>query len=65
MSEMKNFLVTIMKWPISGQRYKHLTRFSRFVLSKPETSALQKIKPIGYFSLGQRRFVDIHLFLVI
>ena len=25
-------LVTIMKWCISEQEYKHLTRFSRFVL---------------------------------
>ena len=32
MSESKSFLVTIMKWDISGQGYKHLIRFSRFVL---------------------------------
>ena len=31
MSESKSFLVTIMKWRISGQEYKHLTRFSRFL----------------------------------
>ena len=24
--------MTVMKWRISGQRYKHLTRFSRFIL---------------------------------
>ena len=35
MSESKTFLVTIIKWRISGQGYKHLTRFSRFVLFKP------------------------------
>ena len=27
MSESKSFFVTIMKWRISGQRYKHLARF--------------------------------------
>ena len=32
MSESKSFLVTIMKWRISEQGHKHLTRFSRFVL---------------------------------
>ena len=33
MSESKSFLVTIIKWSISGQGCKHLARFSRFVLS--------------------------------
>ena len=45
MSESKSFLVTIMKWRISGQGYKYLTRFFRFVLFKPEASAMQKINP--------------------
>ena len=27
--------MTIMKWGISGQGYKQLTRFSRFLLFKP------------------------------
>ena len=31
MSESRSLLVTVMKWRISGQRYKHLTRFSRFI----------------------------------
>ena len=32
MSESKSFLVTVMKWRISGQGHRNLTRFSRFVL---------------------------------
>ena len=43
MSESKSFLVTIMKWRISGQGYKHLTRFSRFLLFKPAASAMEKL----------------------
>ena len=41
MSESKSFLVTIMKWHISGQEYKHLASFSRFVLF--EASTLQRL----------------------
>ena len=51
MSESKSSLVTIMKWRISGQGYKHLTRFSRFVLFKPAASPMQKINPVGCFNL--------------
>ena len=43
MSESKRFLVTIMKWRISGQGYKHLARFSRFIVSEPAASTMQKI----------------------
>ena len=32
-------------------RYKQLTRLSRFVLFKPAASTIQKINPIGCFSL--------------
>ena len=32
-----------MKWRISGQGYKHLTRFLRFVLFKPAASYMQKL----------------------
>ena len=32
------FLVTIMKWHISGQEYKHLAMFSKLVLFKPAAS---------------------------
>ena len=32
--------MTIMKWGISGQGYKHLTRFSRLVLFKPADSTI-------------------------
>ena len=43
MFESKSLLVTMMKWRISGQGYKHLTKFSRFVLFKSTASAMQKI----------------------
>ena len=51
MSESKSFLVAIMKLRISGQGYKQLTRFSRFVLFKPADSTKQKINPIECFNL--------------
>ena len=35
--------MTVMKWRISGQRYKHLIRFSRFVLFEPAASTMQFI----------------------
>ena len=44
-------LMTIMKWRISRQGYKHLSRFSRFALSKPAASTMQKINPVCCFSL--------------
>ena len=59
------FLVTAMKCRISGQRYKHLTRFSRFVLFEPAASTMQKINPVDCFNLCHWRFVYIHLFPVI
>ena len=65
MSESKSVLVTIMKWHISGQGYKSLTRFSRFILLKPAASTMQKINPVGCFTLCHLRFVYIHLFPVI
>ena len=34
--------MTIMKWHISGQGYKQLTKVSRFLLFKPAASTLQK-----------------------
>ena len=43
--------MTAMKWRISGQRYKHLTRFSRFVLLEPAASTVQKINPVDCFNL--------------
>ena len=65
MSESKSFFGDTMKWRISGQEYKHLTRFSRFVLFKPATSTKQKINPVGCFNLCHSRFVYVHLFPVI
>ena len=46
MSKSKSFSVTIMTWCISGQGYKHLTKFSRFVLFEPAASTMQKINPV-------------------
>ena len=43
MSESKSFLVTIMKGRISEQGYKHLTRFSKFVLCKRLTLSAASI----------------------
>ena len=40
--------MTVMKWGISKQEYKHLTRFSKFILSKPAASTMQKINPVGF-----------------
>ena len=40
-----------MKWHISEQGYKDLTRFSRFLLSEPAASTMQKINPVGCFNL--------------
>ena len=47
MSESTSLLVTIIKWNISGQGYKHLARISRFILSEPAASTTQKINPVG------------------
>ena len=50
MSESRNlFLVTVRKWRISGQRYKHLTRLSRFLLFGHAASTMQKTNPEGLF----------------
>ena len=52
MSESKSFSMAIMKWRISGQGCKHLTRFSRFVLFKAAASTMQKISPVSCKSLS-------------
>ena len=59
--------MTVMKWHISGQGYKHLTRFRRFLLFETAASTVQKvnINPVGSFNLCHGRFVYIHLFPVI
>ena len=35
--------MTIMKWRMSGQEYKHFTRFSRFVLFNSAASTMQRL----------------------
>ena len=67
------FLVTVMKWRISGQRYKHLTRFSRFALFESAASTLKvcsyascylkKIIKIGFPELEKNLSNDFALFL--
>ena len=44
MSENKSFFGD---YRISGQRYKHLTKFSRFLLFKPAAGTMQKMFPVG------------------
>ena len=43
MYESKSFLNTIMKWHTSGQGYKHLTRFSRFVLFEHAAGTIKRL----------------------
>ena len=43
------FLMTIVKWGMSGQGYKQLSRFSRLVLSKPAACTIQEINPVLIF----------------
>ena len=38
--------MTVMKWRRSGQRYKHLTSFSRIVLFEPVAGTMQNINPV-------------------
>ena len=43
--------MTIMKWRISGQGYKHLTRFSRFALSDASVFVTEGLFVYIYFLL--------------
>ena len=62
MSESKSFLVTVMKWRLSGQGYKHLTRFLKSILFKPAASTMQKINPQS-LSLKVRLYTFISCYL--
>ena len=42
--------MTIMKCRISGQRYKYLTRFSRFVLFKPAAGTRLTLSATSIFA---------------
>ena len=56
--------MTVMKWRISEQRYKHLTKFSRFVLFEPAASTMRKINPVDRFNLvTDGLFIYIYLLL--
>ena len=63
MSESKSFLVTIIKWRIFGQGYKHLTRFSRFVLFKPEASTTQLTLSAASIFVTEGLFIYIYFLL--
>ena len=45
--------MTVMKWRISGQRYKHLTRFSRLVQFELVASNMQGLFIYIYFLLSE------------
>ena len=56
--------MTIIKWHISGQGYKHLTGFSRFLLFEPAVSTIQKINSVSCFNLfAEGLFIYIYLLL--
>ena len=46
------FLVTIVKWGVSGQGYKHCPGFQHSYCLKPAATTMQKINPVGCFNLG-------------
>ena len=51
MSESRSLFGAIIKWRLSGQGYKQLTRFSRFLLIKHAASSMGKINPVSCFNL--------------
>ena len=53
--------MTIIKWHISGQGYKHLTGFSRFLLFEPAVSTICKRLTLSAASI----FVAEDLFIYI
>ena len=56
------FLVTIMKWGMSGQ---DISNFQDSYCLKAAASTIQKINPVGCFNYCHWRLVYIHLFPVI
>ena len=62
MSERKSFSGDYHEMRISGQGYRHLTRFSKFVLFKPAASTMQKINTVGCFNLSSLK-VCLHAFI--
>ena len=55
--------MTIMKWRISGQEYKHLTRFSGFVLFKPAANTFQKTLSTASIFVTEGFFIYIYFLL--
>ena len=57
--------MTIMKWIISGQGYKQLTRFSRFVLSKPAAIVRYKRLTLPAASIFVTESLLIYIYLLL
>ena len=55
--------MTNMKWRISGQGYRHLTRFSGFVLFKPTASAKRLTLSAASILVTKGLFIYIYFLL--
>ena len=55
--------MTIIKWRLCGQGYKHLARFSRFALSEPAAGTMQKIKSAASIFVTKGLFIYIYFLL--
>ena len=55
--------MTIIKWHISGQGYKHLTGFPRFLLFEPAVSTMQKINSVSFLHITEGLFIYIFFLL--
>ena len=56
--------MTIMKWGISGQGYKHLTRFSRFILLNLQLALCKKLTlPAASIFVTESLFIYIYILL--
>ena len=53
----------IMKWRISRQGYKHLARFSRFVLSETAAGTMQKVNPAASIFVTEGLLIYIYFLL--
>ena len=65
MSESTSFLVTIMKWRISGQGYKHLAKSSRFELSEPAASTIYKRLTLSAASIFVTEGLFIYIYFLV
>ena len=64
MSESKSFFGDYHEIGMSGQGYKQLTRFSRFVLFKPVASTMQRLSlPAASVFVTEGLFIYIYFLL--